>query len=121
MAFCFPERNPSYWMKGRTAEGFASAQGKLRSDVAIVGAGLTGLSIAFHIKSSFPTWKVAVFEKWLVGSGASGRSGGIIVNHEAIPGSDQDVAYLKNFLDVHRIKCDWRWRKDHHFQQLLNP
>src|SRR4051812_48151990 len=121
MSFRFPEEKPSFWMRGKRTEISSAALGRLRSEVAIIGAGLTGLSIAFHIKSSFPHWTVAVFDREQIGSGSSGRAGGVIVNHDAIPGSWNDVAYLERFLVGYRIKCERRRRRDHPFQQLLNP
>lgn len=46
-----------------------------RADVAVVGAGLTGLSAALHLARKGA--KVAVFEKETVAWGASGRNGGM--------------------------------------------
>lgn len=45
-------------------------------DVLIVGGGFSGLWCAHHLISADPNLKVAVLEKGLVGSGASGRNGG---------------------------------------------
>src|SRR3954452_8714890 len=45
------------------------------TEVAVVGAGLTGLSAALHLARKGA--KVAVFEKETVAYGASGRNGGM--------------------------------------------
>ena len=45
-------------------------------DVAIAGAGYTGLWTALHLKMSDPTIRVAIVEANHVGYGASGRNGG---------------------------------------------
>lgn len=45
-------------------------------DVAIIGAGFTGLWSAFHLLSNKPDLKIAIIEKERVGFGASGRNGG---------------------------------------------
>lgn len=45
-------------------------------DVAIVGAGFTGLWTAYYLKSLDPPLRVAVLEKEVAGFGASGRNGG---------------------------------------------
>ncbi len=45
-------------------------------DVVIVGGGFSGLWTAHHLKEWEPTLRIAVLEKNLVGSGASGRNGG---------------------------------------------
>lgn len=50
--------------------------GDLDVDVAIVGAGYTGLWTAYYLATSDPTIKVAVLERDIVGFGASGRNGG---------------------------------------------
>jgi len=48
----------------------------LEVDVAVVGAGYTGLWTAYHLVTSDPTIRVAVIEKEVAGFGASGRNGG---------------------------------------------
>ena len=45
-------------------------------DVAIVGAGFTGLWTAYYLKRLAPSLEVAVLEKEIAGFGASGRNGG---------------------------------------------
>jgi glycine/D-amino acid oxidase-like deaminating enzyme len=45
-------------------------------DVAIIGAGFTGLWSAYHLLSNNPDLKIAIIEKERVGFGASGRNGG---------------------------------------------
>jgi glycine/D-amino acid oxidase-like deaminating enzyme len=45
-------------------------------DVAIVGAGYTGLWTAYHLVTADPSIRVAVVEKEVAGFGASGRNGG---------------------------------------------
>jgi len=45
-------------------------------DVAIVGAGFTGLWTAYYLAEIDPTLRIAVLEKEIAGFGASGRNGG---------------------------------------------
>jgi len=45
-------------------------------DVAIIGAGFTGLWTAYYLKRNNPQLHVAIFEAVVVGFGASGRNGG---------------------------------------------
>jgi glycine/D-amino acid oxidase-like deaminating enzyme len=47
-----------------------------RADVAIVGAGFTGLWTAYYLLRADPTLRVVVLEKEVAGYGASGRNGG---------------------------------------------
>lgn len=53
---------------------FVPLQGEARCDVAIVGAGYTGLSAALHLARA--GYSVTVLEAHRVGFGASGRNGG---------------------------------------------
>src|SRR5256885_2038212 len=50
--------------------------GDTEADVAIVGAGYTGLWTAFYLLETDPHLRVAVVEKEIAGYGASGRNGG---------------------------------------------
>ncbi|MHB1893009.1 MAG: NAD(P)/FAD-dependent oxidoreductase [Candidatus Dormibacteria bacterium] len=50
-------------------------QGALTTDVAIVGAGFTGLWTAYELLKRSPSLKVVVLERSTVGFGASGRNG----------------------------------------------
>lgn len=54
-------------------------------DVAIVGAGYTGLWAAYYLKILRPTLEVVVIEREFAGFGASGRNGGWLT--AALPGS----------------------------------
>jgi len=50
--------------------------GPTEVDVAIVGAGLTGLWTAYYLKQANPKLEIAVLEQEFAGFGASGRNGG---------------------------------------------
>ena len=50
--------------------------GGLDVDVAIVGAGFTGLWTAYYLAKADPALRIAVLEKEIAGFGASGRNGG---------------------------------------------
>jgi glycine/D-amino acid oxidase-like deaminating enzyme len=50
--------------------------GDLDVDVAVVGAGYTGLWTAYYLKRADPTLRVVVLERVVAGFGASGRNGG---------------------------------------------
>jgi len=54
--------------------------GDLDVDVAIVGAGYTGLWTAYYLKRDRPDLRVAVLERRFAGYGASGRNGGWLTN-----------------------------------------
>ena len=48
----------------------------IEADVAIVGAGFTGLWAAYYLKRADPTLRIVVLEAQVAGFGASGRNGG---------------------------------------------
>ena len=50
--------------------------GDIRCDIAIVGAGFTGLWTAYYLKKAEPSLAVVVVEREIAGFGASGRNGG---------------------------------------------
>ncbi|WP_166865469.1 FAD-binding oxidoreductase [Salinibacterium sp. ZJ70] len=54
--------------------------GSLQTDVAIVGAGYTGLWTAYYLKKADPSLRIAIIEQRHVGYGASGRNGGWLTN-----------------------------------------
>jgi glycine/D-amino acid oxidase-like deaminating enzyme len=59
--------------------------GPLDVDVAIVGAGLTGLWTAYYLMKADPGLRVAVLEREVAGFGASGRNGGWCSSFFATP------------------------------------
>src|SRR5229473_1018170 len=71
-------RSLSYWLSsvpGELAPG-SPLPGDLAVDVAIAGAGLTGLWTAYYLATAQPGLRVAVCEAEIAGFGASGRNGG---------------------------------------------
>jgi glycine/D-amino acid oxidase-like deaminating enzyme len=54
----------------------AALDGDIDVDVAIVGAGFTGLWTAYHLLDQDPSLRLAVVEREVAGWGASGRNGG---------------------------------------------
>lgn len=54
----------------------ATLRGDLDVDVAVVGAGLTGLWTAHYLAEADPALRIAVLEAEVAGYGASGRNGG---------------------------------------------
>lgn len=58
----------------------AELPGDLSADVAVVGAGYTGLWTAYYLKQAKPELRVVVIEQRRAGYGASGRNGGWLTN-----------------------------------------
>ena len=65
-----------WWEQIGTPTPRPELPGNLTADVAIVGAGYTGLWTAYYLKQARPDLKVVVVEQRHVGYGASGRNGG---------------------------------------------
>jgi glycine/D-amino acid oxidase-like deaminating enzyme len=59
-----------------TLEPQPSLDGDADVDVAIVGAGLTGMWTAYYLKQADPGLRIAICEREIAGYGASGRNGG---------------------------------------------
>jgi len=59
---------------GGPAPARAPLAGPTEADVAIVGAGYTGLWSAYYLKRAAPHLRVVVLERELAGYGASGRT-----------------------------------------------
>ena len=70
--------NLSLWFTTCTDDLTPSAplEGDITVDIAIVGAGFTGLWTAYYLAKARPDLKIAVLEKEIAGYGASGRNGG---------------------------------------------
>ncbi len=81
--------------------------GTARPRIAIIGAGLTGTSTALHLARR--GIDAVVFEAGLVAEGASGRTGGLVLEGTAVgPLEDVDncVVGLERVVADERIECD---------------
>lgn len=71
----------SFWIKSKGLNGrgdLAGLDSDISCDLAIIGAGLSGLWTAYWAKRQFPEWDVVVIEEKYPGFGASARNGGWI-------------------------------------------
>ena len=68
----------SLWLEtcGESLEPRAPLPGDRDVDIAVVGAGYTGLWTAYYLSVLDPSLRIAVLEKEIAGFGASGRNGG---------------------------------------------
>jgi len=71
-------RARSLWLDGvpESLEPRPGLPGDVECDVAIVGAGFTGLWTAYYLKQLDPALRVVVLEREIAGYGPSGRNGG---------------------------------------------
>jgi gamma-glutamylputrescine oxidase len=75
-------------------------------DVVIIGAGLTGLSTAYHLAKLGV--RSVVLECGLIADGASGRTGGLVLEGTAagiLQRVDSCVAGLRKLVEVEQIDC----------------
>ncbi len=123
MAVEFPA---SVWREslGQPLMSRPSLAGDLQVDVAIIGAGYTGLWTAYYLKQKSPSLKVAVLEADSAGYGASGRNGGWLMGSfvgdshylagyqgEAFQQIKQaiqsPITEIEQFLIRHDVDCDF--------------
>jgi len=122
------ERRRSYWLKQSLSETPPAAfvlEQDIHADVCIVGGGFTGLWTALHITEQDPSVRVAIIERDLCGSGASGRNGGFCMSWMSkatgvlpLAGAQEGVRLLRAFADgvkrigafceEHRIDAEYR-------------
>ena len=73
------DRSLSLWLDrtGTSPERRAALEGPdIEADIAIIGAGYTGLWTAYYLSQGDPGLRIVVLEKEFAGFGASGRNGG---------------------------------------------
>jgi glycine/D-amino acid oxidase-like deaminating enzyme len=78
-----------------------------RCEVAVVGGGFTGLAAAYTLSSHGAN--VALFEAQRLGSGASGRTGGVVLEDSAagaLPDTGDCIPALQRILNKAEIECD---------------
>ena len=87
-------RNISLWMDQLDDPLVArpTLEHDLDVDVAIIGAGYTGLWTAYYLKRQAPELKIAIIEAQTAGFGASGRNGGWLMGN--LLGEDRLLAGL---------------------------
>jgi glycine/D-amino acid oxidase-like deaminating enzyme len=86
-------RPPSFWFAAldETVVPRAPLDGQQTVDVAIVGAGYTGLWAAYYLLQREPSCRIAIVESEVAGFGASGRNGGWCSSY--FPGIDHWLSH----------------------------
>ncbi|MGB0620050.1 MAG: NAD(P)/FAD-dependent oxidoreductase [Myxococcota bacterium] len=78
----FAQRSHCHWIESAGIEDaplLAPLEGDQSADIAIVGAGYTGLSAALHLAERYPERRIVLLEGARVGYGASGRNCGLLL------------------------------------------
>lgn len=79
-------------------------------DFAVIGGGFTGLATAAWLRHFAPEKSVAVFEAESLGSGSSGRTGGMALEESSVgdlPGLGDVLGGFAEALRVFQIDCDF--------------
>jgi len=75
------DQNRAVWIaESESPRPAGMLAGRLVTDIAIVGGGLTGASVAYHLRERRPDLGIALLEARVLGHGASGRNGGQVLN-----------------------------------------
>jgi glycine/D-amino acid oxidase-like deaminating enzyme len=107
---------PSYWFHalGGLPPARPALPGGTDVDVAIVGAGYTGLWTAYYLKRADPSLRVMILEREVAGYGASGRNGGWVSGEIAFDGDRRTRLAVYDTVDevgrvcaAEGIDCDF--------------
>lgn len=120
-----PIEQSCFWLARRAPRDHRPLDGDREADVAVVGAGLTGLWTALFLKALDPGVEVAVIEQGLAAYGASGRNAGMLsetvdhshglaIEHFGEPEArrlaalgETNVAEMTAFVSERQIRCDY--------------
>jgi glycine/D-amino acid oxidase-like deaminating enzyme len=115
----------SFWLGATPYRDNPPLEQDIRADVAIVGAGFTGLSTAWYLRQADPSLRVVVLESDVVGFGASGRNAGFVTTvmgmgltttalrfgkkkaRQAHDFAVRAVRHLGELVEKHGIDCDY--------------
>ena len=110
----------SFHVPGRT-----KLEQDIEADVAIIGAGFTGLWTAYYLQQRAPELKIVVLDANHVGFGASGRNGGWCSAlfpasfsklaksfgagqaHRMYTAMVENITEITRVIDSEKIDCDW--------------
>src|SRR5438105_349059 len=130
-----PDIEKSLWREAYPAPAYPKLTDDVHVDVAIVGAGITGLTSAYLLKQSGLT--VAVVEKHTVGGGTTGRTTGKVTSqhnlfyHDLVSRLGQETARvyseanqaaierIETIVNNEKIGCDWQ--RDDNYVYTANP
>lgn len=126
-----PDKEKSFWRESYPGTEYPELSEDREVDVAIVGAGITGLTAAYLLQQS--GLRVAVLEKHTVGSGTTGRTTGKVTSQHSLKYNDLQkrlgektariyaesnqaaVELVGKIIETENIACDWEWEDNYVF------
>src|SRR4051794_8378585 len=119
-----PKDKSSYWLETTSSPRYPRLLEDAETNVAIIGAGMAGLTAAYLLKKA--GLKIIVLEKDMIGEGVSGHTTGKITSqHNLIyhtlskrlgedtarlygDANQQAISKIAQIIKTEHIDCDWR-------------
>ncbi|PSO43173.1 FAD-dependent oxidoreductase [Candidatus Saccharibacteria bacterium QS_5_54_17] len=119
-----PDTEKPFWREAYPASVYPELTEDISVDVAVVGAGITGLTSAYLLKQAGYT--VAVLEKDTVGAGTTGRTTGKVTSQHELnyydlgnrlgqetarvyaAANNAAVEQVASIIEKEQIECDWQ-------------
>lgn len=119
-----PAKEESYWVSSTSSAAYSALEGDLDVDVAIIGAGIAGLSAAYFLKQAGLT--VAVLEKNVIGGGVTGYTTGKVTSQHSLcyaklqknfgasaaktygEANQAAIERIEQIIKKEKIDCDWQ-------------
>jgi glycine/D-amino acid oxidase-like deaminating enzyme len=125
----YPSRGESVWNLTTDAVEYPELRLDMSVDVAVIGAGIAGLTAAYLLKQRGV--KVAVFEKYRIGDSVSGYTTAKVTSQHGLvyseliqnfgkqtarvyaEANEAAIEMIEDIIKAERIDCDWR-REDNY-------
>lgn len=130
-----PLREKSYWIETTNSPNYPALQGDVTVDVAIVGAGIAGLSTAYFAQQA--GLSVAIIDRDIIGGRVTGNTTGKVTSQHNLcyeslikrfgepaarvyaEANQSAIATAENIIKKEQIDCDWQ--RDDTFVFTENP
>lgn len=130
-----PTDNRSLWRENYLSSDYPQLPDDIETDVVVIGAGITGLTAAYHLKKA--GYRVVVLEKDTVAGGTSGRTTGKVTSQHGLTYADLQrrlggevakvygeanqaaVERIAHIIRTETIDCDWTI--DDHYVYTADP
>jgi len=96
--------NQSYWHLEKWTTANTT---ETHFDIAVIGAGIAGLSIAYWLEKADPSLRIVIIDKNFIGAGASGRNGGFVTC-----GSSEHFDKLTNQFGLKKAHEIWQFSEE---------